>query len=117
MRPNFLADHNLNDQIVRGVTKNEPSVRFVRAREVGLSRVPDDRVLDYAAAHSMIVISHDANTMTKHAYARVTEKLPFAGLMIAQDPEPVAIIIDELVLIWNASEAEEWVGRVIFLPL
>jgi hypothetical protein len=29
----------------------------------------------------------------------------------------VAIVIESLLLIWAASEAEEWAGKVEFLPL
>jgi hypothetical protein len=29
----------------------------------------------------------------------------------------VAEVIDSLVLIWSSSEAEEWQGQVVFLPL
>jgi predicted nuclease of predicted toxin-antitoxin system len=117
MRPIFLADHNLNNQIITGLLDREPSMRFFRAREVGLARAPDEAVLDYAATHSMIVVSHDVNTMIKSAYARITSQRPFPGLMIAQETDPVADAINELLLIWHASEAEEWEGRIVFLPL
>jgi hypothetical protein len=29
----------------------------------------------------------------------------------------VGPVIDSLILIWSASEAEEWSGQVLFLPL
>ena len=29
----------------------------------------------------------------------------------------MATILDSLILIWSASEAEEWIGLVEFLPL
>jgi len=36
--------------------------------------------------------------------------------LIAQDV-PVAVAIDALMLIWVASEAEEWANRLTYLPL
>ena len=40
-RPRFLADHDLNEQIVTGVLRREPTLAFVRAREVDLSQRQD----------------------------------------------------------------------------
>jgi len=40
-----------------------------------------------------------------------------AGLLLAHQDEAVAGIIQDLLLIWAASEAGEWYGRVVFLPL
>jgi hypothetical protein len=39
------------------------------------------------------------------------------GLLMVQQTKPIGPVIDSLVLIWSASEAEEWTGRVRFLPL
>jgi hypothetical protein len=44
-RPRFLADHDLNEQIVTAVLRREPALEFVRARDVGMSERPDAEVL------------------------------------------------------------------------
>jgi hypothetical protein len=36
-RPRFLADHDLNEHLVTGVLRREPTIEFLRVREVGLS--------------------------------------------------------------------------------
>jgi hypothetical protein len=36
---------------------------------------------------------------------------------MVKQPDPIQPIIDSLVLIWSASEADEWRDQVIFLPL
>jgi hypothetical protein len=73
--------------------------------------------LDFAAAQNWIVVSHDVNTMTSHARARLGAKSPMSGLLLVHQRSPIAPIIDDLILIWSASEAEEWAGQIIFLPL
>ena len=30
---------------------------------------------------------------------------------------PIAVAIDELVLIWAATEAEEWINRLVWIPI
>jgi hypothetical protein len=39
------------------------------------------------------------------------------GLLMVHQMTPLALVIDNLVLIWAASEAEEWENQVRFLPL
>jgi len=116
-RPRFLADHDLNDYIVAGVLRLEPSVQFLRARELGLARASDDQVLQFAVANPLLVVSHDVTTMSDAAYKRLGQGLPLTGLFLVKQLTPVAAVIDSLVLIWSASELEEWGGRVQYLPL
>ena len=116
-RPRFLADHDLNEHIVHGVLRREPAIEFVRVRDVGLHEHSDAEVLEYAAIHQLIVVSHDVNTMTAEAYARIREAAPAAGLLLVKQSDPVGRVIDDLILIWSTSEAEEWQNAVSFLPL
>ena len=116
-RPEFLADHDLNEHIVDGVLRREPSIRWIRVREVGLDKRPDTEILEYAAQEGLIVVSHDVNTMPAPAFTRVEEGLPMAGLLMVHQSDPVGRIIDDLALIWSATTAEEWRDQVCFLPL
>lgn len=116
-RPRFLADHDLNENIIDGVLRREPALEFIRVREVGLADRPDPEVLEFAAAQGLILVSHDVNTMPAHAHARLGAGLPLAGLFMAKQMDPIRPIIDSLVLIWSASEADEWQSQVCFLPL
>ena len=115
--PRFFADHDLNDHIVVGLLRRAPTAEFVRSREVGLDREPDDQVLDYAAAHGLIVISHDVNTMPAAAAERIRAGKPTTGLLMVAQASPVGEVIDDLWLIWSASDAAEWDQRIEFLPL
>jgi hypothetical protein len=116
-RPRFLADHDLNEHVVVGLLRREPCVELVRVREVGLEERSDAEVLEYAAGHDFLVVSHDVNTMTAAAYERVRSGLPMLGLFMVPQAAPIARVIDDLLLIWAASEAPEWRQQVIFLPL
>ena len=116
-RPRFLADHDLNEHVIDGVLRREPALEFLRVRDVGLSTSPDAEVLAFAAEHGFLLVSHDVNTMPAQAHARVAEGLPLRGLLMVRQAQPIAPVIESLVLIWSASEAEEWRDQVRFLPL
>jgi hypothetical protein len=36
---------------------------------------------------------------------------------VLRETTPISTAIEELVLIWNASEAEEWADRIVWIPL
>jgi hypothetical protein len=116
-RPRFLADNDLNDAIVRGVARREPSIGFARLRDLGLDRLPDPEVLQFAARENWIVVSHDVNSMTSAAFGLLAAGEAMHGLLLVHQGDPIAPILDSLILIWSASEAEEWMGLVEFLPL
>ena len=107
----------MNEHIIDGVLRREPAIEFIRAREVNLGDHPDPEVLEYAAVNGYVIVSHDVNTMPGHAQERMVAARPMAGLLMAQQRSPIGQIIDSLVLIWTASEAEEWQSQICFLPI
>lgn len=115
--PRFLADHNLDDDIVNGVFRREPAIDFIRAREVGVDRLPDDELLAFAAERGLVIVSHDVNTLRHFAYERIIAGQVMTGLLLVHRLGPIRPVIDSLVLIWSATQAEEWNNEVQFLPI
>lgn len=116
-RPRFLADQDFNEHIVRGVLRVEPAIEIMTARDAGVDEASDTEVLEYAAAHGWIVVSHDVNTMSAAAKQRLAAGQLFNGLFLVHQRTPLAPIINELLMIWASSEAEEWASQIRFLPL
>jgi predicted nuclease of predicted toxin-antitoxin system len=116
-RPRFLADHDFNERVLRAIERQEPTIEIVRVREVNLQERPDAEVLAYAATRQLITISHDINTMPAAAYALVAARQAMHGLLLVQQRSAYRPTIESLVLIALASEAEEWISQVRFLPL
>jgi hypothetical protein len=50
-------------------------------------------------------------------FARYTSAATSPGVVLLREAIPIAIAIEELVLIGSASETEEWVGRLVWIPL
>jgi predicted nuclease of predicted toxin-antitoxin system len=116
-RSRFLANHDLTEAILAGVMRREPAIEFRRLRDLGMADQPDAPVLDYAARNGLVIVSHDVSTMTAHAADRVAAGLPMPGVLLVHQGDPIGTIIEDLILIWAASEAEEWAGQVVFLPI
>ena len=116
-RPRFLANHDLTEAILLGLMRREPAIEFHRLRELGMADRPDAQVLDYAARNNLLLVSHDVNTMTASAAQRIAAGLPMPGVFVAHQSDPIGLIIEDLILIWAGSEAEEWTQQIVFLPL
>lgn len=50
-RSRFLADHDLNEHLVRGVLRREPAIEFICVRDIDMHERSDTEVLTYAAEH------------------------------------------------------------------
>jgi hypothetical protein len=113
----FLADENFNNQIVRGVLRQNPNVDIVRVQDVSLSGIDDPTVLAWAAEEGRIVLTHDVATMITFAYQRIQARLRMPGLFEVSRRVPVGVAIEEIILIAECSLEGEWEGQVRFLPL
>jgi hypothetical protein len=116
MRPRFQADADCNQKIVLGLRRRELAVDFQDAHAGGVIGVPDPDVLSKAADLGRILVSHDRKTMPAH-FARFLDSRSSPGLIIVTQDLDIGLAIEDLLIVWAASEAEEWTDRVGFLPL
>ena len=113
----FVADENLNESIVRGLLRRCPDLDIVRIRDTEMREAGDSAILEWAAGAGRVVLTHDVTTMTKHAHDRVRAGRRMAGVFEIGHKVPVAVAIEELVLITECSLDGEWEGQVRYLPL
>lgn len=116
MNVSYQADADLNQAIVMGVLRQEPTIDFQTALAAGLEGVKDSEVLAIAAQQGRILLSHDRKTMPSE-FAEFITTNHSAGVIIVSQKLPVEIAIEELLMIWAISSAEEWVDRIAKLPL
>jgi hypothetical protein len=110
-----LADANLINYIASGFPRREPLVDFQTADQASLAGKTDLEVLRIAAASGRILATHDRRTMPA-AFADFVSNEQCAGVVILPLKLEWAQAIDDLLLIWTASQAEEWVNVLTRLP-
>ena len=110
MKGRFQADADFNQDIVRAVRRRNPTIDFQTAQEARLHGVEDDRVLARAAEDVRLLVSHDYRTMPRHFATFVTTRTS-AGVLMVSQALPLSDVVADLLLIWEASEAEEWINR------
>ena len=116
MSVRFQADADLDQTIVTALLRREPSIDFQTASAAGLTTLNDVAVLDVATRDGRILVSHDSRTMPHHFAIFLSTQMS-AGLLIVPQHLTLAVVVEDLLLIWGASSPEEWVNRVCYLPL
>ncbi len=116
MKIKYLADENLRQAIVLGVRRREPSISFVGAPEAGTAGKDDLTVLRVAAGEGRILVSHDLRTIPRH-FRQFTTRQSSLGVFLISQNLALNTAIEELILVWVASEAEEWENQIRYLPL
>jgi predicted nuclease of predicted toxin-antitoxin system len=117
VRPKFLADENIDSDLVVGLRRRLDDIDVVRVQEVGLRTVGDAAILQWAADQGRVLISHDLRTIPAFAGERLSSGLPMPGVILLRSSLSIAQAIDELAAIAGASEAEEWFNQIAYLPL
>ena len=113
----LLADENFNGYIMRGLLYRRPDLDLVRVQDVGLGEADDPTILEWAAGHNRILLTHDRATMPDFAYARIASGLPMPGMFVLNDRMPLRQAIDEILFLDEYSEQDEWNHLVVYLPL
>jgi predicted nuclease of predicted toxin-antitoxin system len=113
----FAADENLNNDIVRGLLRRAPHLDLVRIQDTEIRGADDPTVLDWTARERRILLTQDVNTVTKYAYERIRAGQPMPGVFEITQRSAVGAVIEDLLLLAEYSLADEWEGRVLYLPL
>jgi uncharacterized protein DUF5615 len=116
MKVRFLADYDFNGEILDGLLRREPSIDLKSGVEAELQGVPDPDVLETAATEGRLLITHDQRTMPFH-FGQFIRRRTSPGVFIIPQKIGIGATIEELLLIWSASDAEEWTNLILFLPL
>ena len=114
----FLADENFDNDILRGVLRENPAFDVTRVQDTPVYQDDDPAVLAWAANHNCILLTHDAKTIPRFAYERIAAGLPMPGVIeINKQRLSIGKAIEEILVIAGASDPSEWENRVTYLPM
>ncbi|HVX42816.1 MAG TPA: DUF5615 family PIN-like protein [Mycobacteriales bacterium] len=117
MSPRFLADENIDSDLVLGLRRRVDDIDIVRVQDVGLRTVGDPEILQWAADEERILISHDLRTIPMFAGECLAAGMLMPGVILLRSSMSIAQAIDEIAAIAVASDAEEWNSQIAYLPL
>jgi hypothetical protein len=116
MRAKFLADANFDLVILVAAKRRELAFDYQTALEAGLTGQQDPGVLATAAREGRVLLTHDVRTMPQHFASFIGEHTS-AGVLLVPQSLPRRQVVEDLLLVWTAMEAEEWTNRIMSFPL
>lgn len=113
----FLTDEDFEGRVLRGLLRQVPELDVVRAQDEGLSGQGDPVLLEWAAQHDRILLTHDKKTMPRHAYARVGGGQSMPGVCVVPQTLPIGESIEALLTVIGCASEEDLENHVLRLPL
>jgi uncharacterized protein DUF5615 len=100
-----------------GVCDGNPRSIFLSAHLAKLEGIRDPDVLALAAEQDRILVTHDFRTMPRHFGEFLEAGRSSPGVFLVKRRTPLGQVIEALVLVWAASDREEWKNRILEIPL
>ena len=119
MKVRFLLDENLSPRLKLAVQRLNTKIDILRIGDPGVPGfgTPDPSVLDYLAFSQRLLITRNRVSMPGHLSAFWNQKgQTFWGLFWVRPNTPIGQLAQELLIIWETSEAEEWIDMVSWIP-
>lgn len=116
MRAKFLADANFALVILVATKRRALAFDYQTAREASLAGLQDPDVLTVAAREGRVLVTHDVRTMPQHFASFIGEHTS-TGVLLVPQSLPRRHVVEDLLLVWTAMEAEEWTNRIMSFPL
>jgi Domain of unknown function (DUF5615) len=113
----FLADEDIRPGVIQALRSREPAIDILDVKSAGLKGAKDPALLEIAAEQGRILITYDRNTMTRHFWEYLAAGKSSPGVFIVpQRRSAIGEITEWLLLVWTASQAEEWCNQIVFIP-
>jgi hypothetical protein len=116
LKARFLADADLHPGIVRGISARSPEVDFKISQNALPQGTRDPEVLAFAAQINRVLVSHDVDSMPRH-FREFTGARTSPGLILIPQRLGIGAAIEELLLVWECTDAKELLNQVLYLPL
>jgi hypothetical protein len=115
----FLLDENLDPKLKIAVLRLYPAADVLRVGDQGVPPLstPDPDLLDFCEIAERILVTADRTTMPGHIDTHIAMSGHFSGVCLVRAGFSIYRIAQELVLIAEASTAEEWLDRIEWIPL
>jgi hypothetical protein len=119
MKLRFLLDENLSPRLHNGIARADPGIDILR---IGQAEAPplgtlDPDILRYLERTQRLLITDNRRTIPTHAADHIANEGHHWGIFFIRPTATMGQVIEEILLFWGASEAEEWIDQLRWIPL
>ncbi len=118
MKIKYLLDENLSPRLKIAVLRLNLDIDILR---IGDPKTPplgtlDPDVLIYLGQSQRLLVTDNRTSMPEHLQEYWQTHQSFFGLFWVRPDTKIGKLAEELVFIWESSEAEEWVNITDWIP-
>lgn len=115
----YLLDENLTHTVRDQLLRREPEMVVLRVGDETTPPLgtPDPEILAWLEKHGYLLVSRNRCTMPAHLQAHLEKGRHVPGILLLRRGVTMGQVIEELLLIWHASEAQEYRDQIKYLPL
>jgi hypothetical protein len=119
MKIRFLLDENLSPKLKSAVLRFDPEIDILRVGDIDTPSLGtlDPEILSYLEISQRLLVTDNRKSMPAHLEDYWTSDGHIWGLLWLRPNETLSKWAEELYLIWEASEAEEWIDKIGWIPL
>ena len=114
----FLFDEKTDPDLIRALVQLAPGINILRVGDPGAPtrRTIDPDLLVSAESLGRALVSGDRQTMTGHLTDHFAAGRHTHGAILMRSGFPMAAYVQDLLLIWYATTADEWIDRTDYIP-
>ena len=115
----FLIDENISPQYRTQLLYHEPSLTVLAVGDEGAppKSTPDPEILVWCEQNQFNLITNNRESMPQHLSDHIAAGHHVLGIFTINLEVPMGKIIDELLLIAGASDEDEYIDQIKYLPL
>jgi len=115
----YLLDENVDRAIRAGLHRHWPDmvVWIIGDPDAPQRGTHDPDILLWCEANNFTLVTNNRASMPDHLRSHIAAGRHIPGIFILNPSMTVGETIDELALIWGASEADEYIDLLRFLPI
>ena len=118
-RPRFLLDEHISQAVQSQLLRIDPRMEVLA---IGQPLAPpkgtsDPDLLAWIESAGHILVTANRRTIPEHVRIHEAAGRRLPGILLVRSGAGVGLLIEQLYLIWAASEAQEYIDRVLYLSL
>ena len=118
MKVRFLLDENLSPRFRTALLRLNPEIDVLRVGDPGTPALntKDPDILRYLSTSRRLLVTSNRTSMPDHLVEHWEAGDHIWGLLWVRPKTSIARLSQDLLLVWEASEAEEWIDRLEWVP-
>ncbi len=118
MKPRFFLDEHMDPAIQRQLRRLNLEIEINRIGEPGVpsAGTPDPEILDWLEQNNYLLVTGNRRTMPVHLADHLNSGKHIPGILLLRGAISLGELVEDLLLIWYASEVEEYTDKISFIP-